>query len=134
MPSLSNYWDNYETYTGKASDVARQLAFAGLAVVWIFRIGEGSKSVVPRAFLPAMFAFVLTLSLDLMQYVLGSIIWFFFCRHHEKRLPRPEADPDLTGPWWIHWPITIMFIGKLVAVIIGYGILLWQLSARIIDR
>jgi len=37
MPKLSDYWENFEEYTGKASDIARQLSFAGIALLWLLR-------------------------------------------------------------------------------------------------
>ena len=38
---LSEYANVYAEFSGKASDVARQLAFAGLALVWLFRESNG---------------------------------------------------------------------------------------------
>ena len=37
---LSDYRETYYEFSGKASDVTRQLAFAGIAIVWIFKIEE----------------------------------------------------------------------------------------------
>jgi hypothetical protein len=32
--------DTYYEYSGKLSDITRQLSFAGIAIVWIFRAGD----------------------------------------------------------------------------------------------
>lgn len=34
--TLSDYLASYYELSGKASDVSRQLAFAGIAVIWVF--------------------------------------------------------------------------------------------------
>jgi sugar/nucleoside kinase (ribokinase family) len=36
---LSEVRDAYETLSGKASEIARQLSLAGIAVIWIFKSG-----------------------------------------------------------------------------------------------
>jgi len=35
--NLQDYRDDFYTYSGKASDISRQLAFAGIAIIWIFK-------------------------------------------------------------------------------------------------
>jgi hypothetical protein len=131
MPKLSDYWENFETYTGKASDVARQLSFAGIAVVWLLRVENGSRSTVPDALFPALALFVLSLSFDLLQYVAGSIIWGSFCRYHEKRLAKPEDNPKLTGPRWINIPTNFFFIGKIILTGVAYATLFWYCVAQL---
>ena len=37
MPTLKDYRADFYTFTGKASDITRQLAFAGIALIWIFK-------------------------------------------------------------------------------------------------
>ena len=123
MPKLSEYWANYETYTSKASDIARQLSFAGVAVIWIFRIANPDGVAIPKRILPSLALFVLALSLDLLQYVTGSVVWWAFCRHYEKEAG-PEDDPNLTGPWWINLPATVPFVGKIAFTFVAYAILL----------
>ena len=32
--------DTYETLSGKASDIFRQLSLAGIALIWLFKVGK----------------------------------------------------------------------------------------------
>lgn len=130
MPKLSQYWENFETYTGKASDIARHLCFVGLAIVWLFHIGNGNQLTLPVKLLPTLPCFVLSLTFDLLQYIVASVVWGLFCRHHENKLENIEDDPELAAPKWINVPTNFLFIGKLIFVITGYCFLLiffWQL-------
>lgn len=59
-----------ETYyyaTGQVSQIARQLALAGIAVVWLFKAGEGSSFLLPDELALALVAFFAALILDLFQ-------------------------------------------------------------------
>lgn len=130
MPKLSEYWDNFENYTGKASDVSRKLSFAGIAIIWLFHIGNAKEVSVPEELLPVLAFFVLSLSFDLLQYIVASIVWGLFCRHNEKKLKEIEDDPELAAPRWINLPTNFFFIGKLIFIIVGYFLLLkffWRL-------
>lgn len=126
---LSQYRETYYEFSGKASDVARSLAFAGIALVWIFR----SESVAgPRpesaTLLPgAMFA--VALAFDLLQYVSATVVWGLFQWFQERRLGSIASDPDLTTPSWLKWPQFSFFVLKLFVVILGYVFLtlfLWR--------
>lgn len=130
MPTLSEYWANHETYTAKASDLARQFSFAGIAVVWVFRIGEQDRLVIPKDLLWPLCLFIIALACDLVQYVTGTIIWYVFCRHHEKRLEKPTDNPELTAPDWVNWPTTIFFMLKLLFVSVSYVLLLIHCVCR----
>lgn len=66
--------ENYYDSTGKASDVGRQLAFAGFAAIWVFR--EGTSGInVPLGMVPAAIGFALSLVLDVLQYGVASWHW-----------------------------------------------------------
>jgi hypothetical protein len=45
---LEKYLDTFYWFLGKTSDVARQLAFAAIAVIWVFRYTDGSNQILPR--------------------------------------------------------------------------------------
>ena len=40
---LSEYKNDYYYFTGKLSEINRQIAFAGIALIWIFKNGENSN-------------------------------------------------------------------------------------------
>lgn len=64
---LKDARDNYYFYSGKASDIARQLSFAGLGVVWIFKIDSASGPVVPSRFVLPTLLILVALSCDFLQ-------------------------------------------------------------------
>lgn len=118
----------YYFYSGKASDVARQLAFAGIAVVWIFKVEATPTSVAlpPELFKP-LIAFVVTLLLDALQYAAGTLIWGIRSRLCEKE--RMDPDKEFTVSAYLNWPALTCFCGKMVAILIGFALLADQLRA-----
>jgi hypothetical protein len=72
---LEDYRETYYTLSGKARELCRQLSFAGIAVIWVFKAEKGGPLAVPaELFLPG-FLFGAALALDLAQAFLGSLIW-----------------------------------------------------------
>ena len=115
---LQDYRDTYYTFTGKASDLNRQLAFAAIAVIWLFkRDVAGVPSVPPNLILPGALV-VLALAFDLLQYCLGSIIWYFFYHSEEKAGTSETKDIDHSP--WLERPITALFWIKIACTIAAY--------------
>lgn len=83
---LSDYQKAYYEFSGKASDVARQLAFAGIALIWIFRVERPQAPRLPEQLLLPSALLVLALGADLLHYIVKTIIWGRFCRKEEKKL------------------------------------------------
>lgn len=71
---LSDYKKDYQEFSGKASDVARQLAFAGIVLIWIFRVEGPQAQRLPEQLLLPSALLVLALGADLLQYILSTII------------------------------------------------------------
>src|SRR4051794_34452286 len=102
---LADTRDNYQFNTGKTSDIVRQLCFAGLALVWIFKTGDSSHLVVPPPLVFPSFVFIAALTLDLLQYFLNSIIWGLYNRHHEKI--SLDQEREFTAPTIINLPANV---------------------------
>ena len=128
---IADYWEAFYSHSGKASDVARQLSFGGLGIIWLFYKDKSADRLVidPDLQLPA-FLFVLALSCDLMQYIVLSLVWGIWCIKKEKGLKNAKDNPDLDAPTYINYPAYIVFILKLALVIIGYCVLLGFLATR----
>jgi hypothetical protein len=124
MPKLSHFREKeYYYFSGKASELCRNLAFAGIAIIWIFKVDKTGMSIDKKLILP-LISFVATLAFDLFQYIWGTIIWGFFVRKQEKNLKDVATeDPELEAPAWYNWPTNIFFYLKAVSVIIGYILL-----------
>jgi len=83
--NLQDYRDDFYTYSGKASDISRQLAFAGIAIIWIFKKEVPATGLtVPRELILPGILIVLALGVDLLQYCLATVIWWLFYRKKER--------------------------------------------------
>lgn len=115
--------DAYYEASGKASELSRQLAFAGIAIIWLFRVGEQSGGIqFSEALLVPLFCFVAGLALDLGQYVYKSIVWSALNRHYWKRYQDNEAEVEVSSVFNVL--TNIFFWGKIGAIVIGYILLL----------
>lgn len=119
---LSDYRSTYYEYTGTASSVSRQAAFAGIALIWVFNNKTGSNISLPIELLWPTLFLVIGLGLDLLQYLISSAIWGLFHRLKEKK-HGPTLDPELTAPVYFNWPGLFCFWGKLVSILVGYALL-----------
>ncbi len=81
---LQDYRDTRDYFSATASDIARKLAFAGIAIVWVFKNGsEGQDASFPGELLPCLGLFAGGLMLDLLHYIYGTIAWAVFSRVKE---------------------------------------------------
>lgn len=110
---------DHDEFTGKASDVARQLAFAGIALVWIFRSGEGREASLPAALLFPTVLLVSALAADLLQYFLGSVVLGFYVAARERQLG-PLSKKQFENPAWLPWTADILWFVKCGLVIAAY--------------
>lgn len=75
---LQDYRETFYTFSGKASDLNRQLAFAGIAIIWLFKKDNLAGLSIPRELLWPGVLIVLSLGLDMLHYVVASVIWRYF--------------------------------------------------------
>ena len=121
---LSEYKNDFYEFSGLASSASRQLAFAGIAIIWLFKTSSGDDYNLPsELFIPAA-ALITSLGSDLLQYVFGAIIWGRFHRKHEKLRSSIEDDPILEAPAYFNLPIKLFFYLKIFAVLVAYFYLL----------
>lgn len=129
MPTLPQYRETHYLYSGKVSDICRQLSFAAIAIIWIFKTEASGVLVVPKALvLPAVLA-VLALACDLLQYLVGSATWYLVYRHHEK-INTPE-NVELRHSVWLVLPINFFFYAKVAFVAATYYFVLVFLIGKL---
>ena len=121
---LSGYKQDYYQYTGLASTTSRQLALAGIALIWVFKSQGPNGFQLPNDLLLPSICLIASLGSDLLQYVVASITWGLFHRHHERKRSSIEVDPDIEASRFYTWPINVFFYGKIISVLIAYGFLL----------
>jgi hypothetical protein len=129
---LEDYRETYYTLSAKASEVTRQLCFAGIAFIWVFKPEKGGPLSLPTELIwPGIF-FAVALALDLAQATWGAAIWGAFARYHEARGRADDAELD--APRWFNWPTLAFFWGKLLSLLIGYALVLHFLYASLPKR
>ena len=111
---------DYERYSTNVSSLNRQLIFAGLAIIWLFRIPEKGTASIPIELVDSLFFFVFSLCSDIFQYVTQSLIWTGYywynkCKHRNSKKNVEECvvnEPEWPNllPWLL-WVLKIVFLG-----------------------
>jgi hypothetical protein len=122
MPTLKEYRADFYTFSGKLSDVSRQLAFAAIAIIWLFKSEAENRLSIPRELVLPGVLVVCSLSFDLLQYCWASITWYFVYRGLEKR-GLPEDEQQRQGVW-LERPISIIFWVKVGLIMAAYILIL----------
>src|SRR5215213_6125443 len=65
----------HKHYNENINQSVRQLAFAGIAVVWLFKVNASNTINLPRSFIWPLLLFVITLALDFIHFVVGSLLF-----------------------------------------------------------
>ncbi|MFN7362257.1 MAG: hypothetical protein ACK5ZC_02865 [Pirellulaceae bacterium] len=118
---FSEYKNTYYEHSGRASDVARTAAFAGIAIAWIFRTDPSSPLPrLPTQLLTPTFLFSLGLALDLFHYVVASILFYCFVTYEERKIDKIGEDPELEHPLWMTQILTCFFFAKLLFIMGAY--------------
>lgn len=132
--NLAQAYANYRDLSSKASNSLRQLAFAGIAIVWIFRRGEGAEIRLHPLLTLALVLLSLGLLLDLAQFLTLTLRWWRFGHASERRLHkeyhgdrRRMNEEAFAAPADINKPAEVLFVAKCSAVLSGYGVLVFFL-------
>ena len=115
---LSEYKSDFYTFTGKLSDINRQIAFAGIALIWVFKKTEGNETIISNELVFPAILLAISFGVDMLQDIYQSIAWAIFHRKHEKI--KTEDDPELLASPKMNYPSWILFSMKIILVIIAY--------------
>jgi hypothetical protein len=129
---LGKAWENRDLFSGKASEITRQLAFSGVAALWLFKSTSANTPQIPGDLVFPLFMLVLALALDFAQYVVGSLEWHIFVRNQERASSATDKDDDIAdSPGWLNWPHECFFWMKVIVLMIGYIFLVIALGSRL---
>ena len=127
MMRLSQIREAYEELSGKLSDVNRQLAFAGIGIIWIFKITDDHSPIIPNELLEPVIFLIISLALDLCQSLIQTFTWYIYYlwKHYnnddeEQIVHEPESFNCI--PW-------LFLLFKVIALITAYiylFIFLWE--------
>ncbi len=123
---ISDYKKDYEDFSGKLSDITRNLSFMGFGVVWILIGGlEGFKpGYIPALLLWVLFLLVLYLIFDVAHYVYQTLIWFWYFRKLEKKHGVACKNDNFDAPCKYANCAWVIFWLKISIVVAAYAILL----------
>jgi hypothetical protein len=124
------------------SDRVRQLAFAGVAIGWLFKIDATDGPVLPKALVWAIVLFAVGLTLDLVHVAVGA---YFYSGKSIELVRRDAAayvgqglmkrPAVISPPVAEHLAVTramqAIFWTKVSAVVIGYIILIVAIAHMI---
>ena len=125
---LSGYRQDYYYFSGQASNVSRQLAFAGIALVWVFKEDDGSVYQLASELWAPIVALMLSLTFDLVQYIVAAIVWGSYHRYQEKKVSSSDkvkgVDPEIYAPRYFNWPMLILYYLKICLVVVAYALMI----------
>lgn len=126
---LKDVRETYDLYTTKTSEIVRNLGYAGIALIWVFKVDTaGMQKIPPELLTPAIFITV-SLALDLSHAVIGSLIWAIYNRYREWK--HTTEDQEFEAPSPINWVAIILFWSKIVAIIVAYYFIIQFLVTRV---
>jgi hypothetical protein len=124
---LSDYKKISETYTGKASNIIRQLILGGVAIIWLFKVSNNEEKSLDKFLIFPLLTLTLALVADLLQYVIGGKTWNKFFIEEEKKAiknykedPNSFVDPDIKAPRELNKPIYFFYWAKISLMIASY--------------
>lgn len=118
--------ENYYYFTGKASDVIRQLGLAAIALVWLFKVDVAGRPQLPNLLFVAAYWAVVSLALDLLQYLYGAAAWGIFHGIKER-----AGISEFEAPRPINWLTIVFFWGKAISMIMSYAYILRHLTGAL---
>ena len=127
---LSELRDVYKKFTEKSSDSARQIAFSGIAIIWVFvKLGNGSVQMSCWLFY-SLLLFALSIATDLFHYFYAGKVWH---KEYIKFENRNYGDNRLVEvPSKITERIHCIYKLKLAFLAVGYLILIGYLFFSVI--
>lgn len=126
--TLKEIREDYVRYSANVSELSRNLSYAGIGVVWIFK-QSASEDAIETTFMNSipvelrwpLLLFIVVLILDLLQYVIQTAIWYpYYTKYKELHKDEKEDNVNLQEPEsyniipWGFW------FFKLMIVIIAY--------------
>ena len=120
---LKDVKEDFYAFTSKTSDITRQLALAGIAIIWIFKISTVAKVQLLPSTVPVLKLLVLCLLFDFCHAFIPSFTYGILNNYFKKNGQTDESDVEYS--LWLTLPEWIFFIVKIFFLIWAY-IKLWN--------
>ena len=128
MRKAEEYRKDFYEFSGQASAITRQLAFAGIAVIWLFKTDASTGNItVPHDLVWPGILIVAALAADLLHYFVGTLIWGGYVYYlGRKRILEVERYPH-----WLALPVRVLFVIKIGLVTWAYILILLFLIRKL---
>lgn len=101
----------YQSST-QVSNIIRQLIFAGIAIVWLFRVKDKNNNIVlDIRLIWSLLLFSSAIFIELMHYLIGTVTQKIFTNNEML---------DKTFPIWIVRLTWILWLMKIILTIVAY--------------
>ncbi len=115
--------DAYYEASGVVSAITRQLSFAGIAVIWLLKVGKNSGGIpFTSDLLIPLYCLVAALSVDYLQYVYKTATWGVLNHFHWRKYKDNVAEVNVSPK--VNWLTNVFFWGKVAFLGYGYWALL----------
>ncbi len=125
--TLDDLWADVRELTGKLSEVARQAAYAGLGLIWIFKTGDEATYYLDRSLIFAGALLALALAFDLAQYAATVVVRWRHASAEERAHGVDYQGKDITLPASLNRIPYALFALKVALVAAGYVVLIHYL-------
>lgn len=121
---LRKYLETSRDYTEKASDIVRQLNFAGIGIVWLIFLSNKNSEISNFFILLPLITISISLLVDFLQYALGAFIWKEFYIKKINEGIKPDADINIDEEDQLRKKrINIFYYFKFILLIISYALI-----------
>ncbi|MEJ1222918.1 hypothetical protein [Sediminicola sp. 1XM1-17] len=115
---LKEYKQKSHNYTEKASEIARNLNFAGIGIIWVVKTTFPELKLSDFQLLFPLILITISLILDFLQYLIGGIIWIAFYKSKEKVGVAKTAD--VKSPEWRNRVLYGFYYLKIASIFFAY--------------
>lgn len=123
---LNDYKTTYEDASSQLGDINRNLIYTGFGLIWLF---GGKLEVLSLYFWPTIFL-LSGACLDLVQYVVKTLTWYYEFRKIEKVNPK-DYETDYQHKIEYTYPIWTIFWLKILSVIFAYILIFKHLISNL---
>jgi hypothetical protein len=123
---ISQLKEEYYAASATVSELVRNLSFAGIAIIWVFKAGKEESAGIPydpTMKMPMLFL-VAALACDLIQYLYKTAVWGCLNTHHWNKIREGEDESkEVSISGLVNWLSVILFWAKGVLCITAYVLL-----------
>ncbi len=129
--SVKDAQDVYYEASATLSTLSRQMAFAAIAIIWLFRIDNELGLALPQDLAICVIFVVLFFAFDLFQYGSKAILWSCLARQNEQEAIKKNENVKFLAPSWYPKVPLVFFILKTIFLSVSYIFLLVFLQQKV---